>query len=124
MSGFSCQKMLGFAALAVITFLSACSSSTPQPSYVDTMPPSTTTADTSPTPAQPTAASMPTSSPTSPPFTPTPAAQTPTLELTPSTSTLFLAEIPGWIAYTAILDPGPSVRVDIARLTADGGDHA
>ena len=124
MSGFSCQKMLGFAALAVITFLSACSSGTPQPSFIDTMPPSTTTADTSPTPAQPTAASMPTSSPTSPPFTPTPAAQTPTLELTPSTGVRFLAEIPGWIAYTAILDPGPSVRIDIARLPADGGDQA
>ena len=43
--------------------------------------------------------------------------------LTPSTSTGFPTDFPGWIAYTAILDPGPSVRIDIARLTADRGDQ-
>lgn len=124
LAGFSYQMMLCFAALAVIIFLSACSSSTPQPSFVETMPPSTTSTEPSLTPAKPTAASMPTSSPTSPLFTPTPAAKTPTVELTPTTSTRFPAGFPGWIAYTAILDPGPSVRIDIARLTADGGDQA
>ena len=115
MSGFSCQKLLVFVAIAVIAFLSACSPGTPQPSIVDTMPSSSTTADAPLTPAP---------SPTSPPITPTPPAQTPTLMLTPTAIPLFPAEFPGRIAYTAILDPGPSVRIDIASMTADGGNQS
>jgi dipeptidyl aminopeptidase/acylaminoacyl peptidase len=114
-SGPTCQQLLGFAALAIFAFLSACSSGTPQPSATieteDSLAPS-------PHPVTP----IPTPSSTSPPFTPTPTAQ-PTLVLTPSTSTGFPTDFPGWIAYTAILDPGPSVRIDIARLTADRGDQ-
>jgi len=46
------------------------------------------------------------------------------LVLTPTAIQKFSVEIPGWIAYTAILEPGPSVRIDIARMTADGGNQA
>lgn len=120
MSDFGGRTLLVLATIGVIMFLGACSSSAPQP---ESMPPSAT-ADTPQTPVLTATTSPPSPSPTSPLLTPTATVSPPTPALLPTTVLLTAAELPGWIAYTAVLNPGTSVRIDLASMSPDGHNQA
>jgi Tol biopolymer transport system component len=111
-----CKAGLSVISLAGL-LLGACTTNLPETSPEEqsnaaTLPATATTA--------PTATTV---SPTAQPTTPAPRL-TASPERTSTSAVLSPADLPGWIAYTAILNPGPEVRVDLARMNADGSNQA
>ena len=122
MSDLGKQKLLSLGAIALVVFLSACSPGSLQPIGVDSPSASETAPGTLTMPTI--TAKSSTATPTTPASTATPTTQSPTLTPTTTPDSLMPVDLPGWIAYTAVMRPGASVRIDLARMSPDGQNQA
>jgi hypothetical protein len=117
MTGFGRQRLYVLISIGVVILLAACSSSAPQP---DNLTPTVAADEITMTPTTKVTILPPTLSPTPLPPTRTPTLPTATQVLSPTTVPLSSLDLPGWIAYTAVLNPGTGVRIDLASITPDG----